>query len=423
MPVISDHRQAPPAIVIGLDCITGLQTARLLARSNVPILGIAKDRSHFGCRTRACERILYADTANDEFIQLLEQLGSEAKQKAVLFPCTDLSVLGISRNRDRLDPWYHIALPHADVVEMLMDKIRFYEFATRAGLCIPKTFVLRNQKDAERAADELTFPCILKPPVKTERWEYHIAAKAFKVSGRDHLLGLYDHCRDWADTLVAQQWIEGPEANLYSFNGYFDRNSTPRATFIARKLRQWPPQTGTSCLGEECRNDIVLREAIRLFQSVGYCGLAYVEMKRDDRTGKHFIIEPNIGRPTGRSAIAEAGGVPLLYTKYCDAVGWPLPDNREQDYEGVKWIFWRQDVRSAFYYWRKGELSLRQWWHSLRGRKASAVFSWTDPLPFCADFGRSIRRLVGIPKSQKTGTIGASQTEQPPLVFPDTTIV
>ena len=40
--------------------------------------------------------------------------------------------------------------------------------------------------------------------------------------------------------------------------------------------------------------------------------LGYVEAKRDVRTGRHYLIEPNIGRPTGRSAIAEAGGVELL---------------------------------------------------------------------------------------------------------------
>ena len=101
-----------------------------------------------------------------------------------------------------------------------------------------------------------------------------------------------------------------------------------------------------------------------------------MEMKRDQRTGKHYIIEPNIGRPTGRSAIAEAGGVELLYTKYCDLVNLPLPTNREQKYEGVKWIYFMHDIQSSFYYWRRGELTIRDWWQSIRGSKNDAVFSW-----------------------------------------------
>ena len=159
--------------------------------------------------------------------------------------------------------------------------------------------------------------------------------------------------------LMVQEWIEGSDANLYSCNCYFNADAVPVVTFIARKLRQWPPETGTSCLGEECRNDVVLEASIRLFRSVGYRGLGYVEMKRDERTGKHYIIEPNIGRPTGRSAIAEAGGVELLYATYCDTLGWPMPANTQQQYGNMKWIYLRRDLQSAFCYWRRGDLTLR----------------------------------------------------------------
>jgi D-aspartate ligase len=154
---------------------------------------------------------------------------------------------------------------------------------------------------------------------------------------------------------------------------------------VARKIRQWPPQTGTSSLGEECRNDVVLEQALDLFASVGYRGLGYVEMKRDARTGRHYIIEVNVGRPTGRSAIAEAGGVELLYTAYCDAAQLPLPAARTQRYGGAKWIYLRHDLQSALHYWRRGELSLGDWWRSVRGVRGDAVASLRDPLPFVGD--------------------------------------
>ena len=50
-----------------------------------------------------------------------------------------------------------------------------------------------------------------------------------------------------------------------------------------------------------------------------------MEMKCDERSGKYFIVEPNIGRPTGGSATSEAAEVELLYTMYCDAIGRDLP--------------------------------------------------------------------------------------------------
>jgi predicted ATP-grasp superfamily ATP-dependent carboligase len=356
----------------------------------VPVIAIAKDPDHYCCRTNVCEKILFADTASDEFIATLETLGPGLQQKAVLFPCTDISVLLISRHRQRLEAWYHVVLPDPDVVEMLMDKISFYTYAQKAGLPIPGTFFLTSRADAEQAAVKLTFPCILKPPMKTPNWLKHTKAKVYKVSNAEEFLALYDRCSRWADVLMVQEWIEGTDACLYSCNCYFNADSKPVVTFIARKLRQWPPETGTSCLGEECRNDVVLEASIRLFQEVRYRGLGYVEMKRDERTGNHFIIEPNIGRPTGRSAIAEAGGVELLYAAYCDTVGWPLPANLEQKYGRVKWIYLRRDIQSALYYWRRGELTLKEWWRSWRGQKTDAVFSWTDPAPFWEDLRRTV---------------------------------
>lgn len=384
----------PYAIIVGLDNITGLQTARIFAQRGVPVIAIARNPDHFCCKTKVCERIITADIKTEEFIHVLQSLGPSLGQKAVLVPCTDLCVLRISQCREALSDWYHIALPSKQVVETLIDKIAFYTFAAEAKLPIPKTFFLQSRADAEQCADELKYPCILKPPIKSPVWEKNTPKKVFKLADRDAFLDCYDRCSKWADVLMVQGWVEGPDANLYSCNCYFNAAHQPLVTFIARKLRQWPPETGTSCLGEEVRNDEVLETSIRLFESVDYFGLGYVEMKRDERTGKYYIIEPNIGRPTGRSAISEAGGVELLYTMYCDLIGLPLPPNREQKYQGVKWIYWRNDVQSALYYLRRGELTLIELFRSWRGHKYSAVFSWTDPAPFWYDLFRSANRLL-----------------------------
>ena len=384
----------PAAIVIGLESIVGLQAARILAGRGVPVIAVTDDPSAFSCRTRVPEQILTAPPGAEGLIQTLEQLARELTRKAVLYPCTDMAVLAVSRGRKRLEAAYHVQLADPEVVEMLMDKISFYEYAQREGLPVPRTRFLRGPADAEAAAEDLEFPCILKPPIKTPDWLKHAGVGVFKLASADEFLRLYDSCRAWAEVLMIQEWVGGSDASLFSCNCYFDSRSEPVVTFIARKLRQWPPEAGTSSLGEECRNDEVLEHSIRLFRSVAYRGLGYVEIKRDDRTGKHFIIEPNIGRPTGRSAIAEAGGVELLYAMYCDSVGWPLPEGLEQRYIGAKWIYWRRDFQAALYYWRRGDLTLAEWWRSWRGRKYCAVFSWTDPVPFFADIWRVLGLLL-----------------------------
>lgn len=388
------HRGQSAAIIIGLDCGTGLQSARILARHGVPVIGVAADPGHPCCRTRVCERILTADTAGIELIEALIELGRDLAERAVLYPCTDLSVLLVSRHRAELEPWFHVVVPDPDVVELLIDKARFYAYAQQEGFPIPRTFVLRSRVDAEEAARSLRFPAIVKPALKTLEWKRHASAKAFQVSSAEELIGLYDRSSAWSDTLVAQEWIEGGDGDHFTCNCYFNGASEPLVTFTTRKLRQWPPTGGEGCLSEESRNDAVERETIRLFRTIGHRGLGYLEMKRDARTGEHLIIEPNIGRPTGRSANAEAAGVELLYTKYCDTLGWPLPADREQKYRGVKWIHIRRDFQSALYHWRRGDLTLHEWIESWRGPKTDALLSMSDPVPFLADLGRVGLELV-----------------------------
>lgn len=386
---------APPsAVIIGLDSVTGLQTARILHAHHIPVIGIAKDPGHYCCKTRVCEQIAQADTESDALIRLLETLGPTFNEKAVLFPCSDTSVLILSRNRDRLMEWYRIILPAAEVIEMMIDKVKFYRYAQEHGFPIPKTFFITSTAQAEQAARNLTFPVILKPPYRPIEWRQQTKEKAFKVANTAELLSLYAKFGNLADILIAQEWIKGSDTNHITCNCYFNAASEPLVTFTTRKLRQWPQRTGQGCFGEAYKDNTVACETIRLYQSVGFHGLGYVEMKQDEESGKYFIIEPNVGRPTGRSATAEANGVDLIYTMYCDAVGWPLPASREQKEGRVKWIYLRRDLQSAFASWRHRELSLREWWQSIRGPKWDAVFSWNDQAPFWHDLLKAAGLLL-----------------------------
>jgi predicted ATP-grasp superfamily ATP-dependent carboligase len=394
----------PPAIVVGLDCITGLQTARILAGHNIPVIGIAGDKNHFCCHTRVCQQILETDLNTADVVRCLEKLGPQLAQKGVLFPCTDNTVLLLSSYREQLEPWFHMALPKTQVVEELMDKMSFLSFAKEHGLPIPDTAFVHNRKEAEEAAECMSFPCVIKPSMKTTLWKSQNLPKAYIAANTKELLDFYDKNGQFANTFIVQEWIEGTDADLYSCNCYFDQNNNPQTTFVARKIRQWPPRTGTSSLGLEVREDVVLVTTLELFQKAGYWGLGYVEMKRDSRNGRFYIIEPNIGRPTGRSSIAEGGNVALLYTMYCDLLGRPLPPNRQQNYLGTKWIYWRHDFQSAFYYWRRKELTLGEWYRSWRGPKACAVFSWSDPTPFLVDMVRSSIFLLRKKSKKKTKT-------------------
>ncbi len=399
---------ATPAVVVGLDSITGLQTARILSARSVPVHGVVADRRHWGAHTNACATVVESPLSGSELVASLALLGRRLGRPAVLLPCSDAAVDTVSRHRDRLaEHGFLIALPEHDVVELLMDKVQFARYAAEHDLPVPRTEHLADSSDATAAAASIRYPCVLKPPYKTASWLAHTNAKAFTVTDERSFLETYDRVRSWTPFLLAQEWIPGGEDELYSCNAVFAAGGRPLATFVARKLRQWPPDIGTSASGEECRNDEVLDTTLRLFGDLGYRGLAYLEMKRDARTGELWIVEPNVGRPTGRSAIAEAGGVELVFTAYCDAAGLPLPTARQQHYGDARWVDLRRDLQAAMVARRRGTLTLREWVTWVRGPKAHAIWSRRDPAPFVVDITRAVGtgvRMLGARRHRTTRT-------------------
>jgi len=373
-----------------MDCITGLQTARILAARGVPVIGFVNDPGHFCARTRVVMRLAVGPTNSAGLIDALERLAPTLGPTPVLIPCADGAVLWISRGRDRLAAaGYRFVLPEATMVERLMSKVGFAEFALEAGLPIPTTRVLRSRVDAQAAAGSMPFPAVVKPALKTPAWTAGTRAKVFRVGSSAELVATWDRWAPTAGVLLAQSWIEGDESALISVNGYVDREGRTCVLFTARKLRQWPPETGTSCLGEEIRDDEARAITATLLERSSYRGLVYVECKRDARTGRLSIVEPNVGRPTGRSAICEAGGVELVMCAYLDALGEPLPDATEQTYRGAKWIYWRHDLQAAAVAMARGRLSPWSWWRSVQGPKWEAVWDPKDPRPFALDVTRT----------------------------------
>lgn len=377
---ISDNR--PEVFVIDIDHINGIQTSRIFAERGVKVTGIASNPSHFCARTNSAKTILKTNTKNEELISTLVNSGRKLTQKAILVPCQDQSVYLISKYREELLPYYQIALPPHKIVDLLMDKPSFYEFARKEKLPVANFFILNSISDAKDAAEQIKFPAVLKPHMKSVQWAQNTIEKAFKVFDKKEFFDIYNKTSGWTESLMIQEWVAGEDTDLYSCNCYFNSNSDPLVSFVAKKLRQFPIETGNTSLGIDCIDDNVKNITLDLFRRVNYFGLGYVEIKKDSRTGNYFIIEPNIGRPTGRSALAEACGVEILYTMYSDLTGLPLPDNRKQVYKGIKWIHLRTDLQSSAGYWKKGKLKFGDWLRSIRGKKHFAVFSLKDPIPF-----------------------------------------
>ena len=385
-------------IVLGLDCATGLQTARTFAERGIDVVGIAMSLRHACSRTRVCGRKLEAKHGAHGLATVLLDPASDLDDGSVIVPCTDAAVLALAEHRTELSRSFRMAIPSKEVIDLQLDKARFAEFAAKHDLPIPRTCVLRSRHDATRAAREMAFPCVLKPSIKTGEWETNVRSKALMVASPRALVSLYDGLAQWARALVLQEWIEGRDTDHYTCDAYLAAAGEPLATFVTRKLRQWPPVVGQGCLSVEHRDDAVRDLALRTLQSAGHHGQGYVEMKRETRSGRLLIIEANVGRPTGRSAAAEKAGVELLMTMYADLVGTALPTRRTQTYGGTKWIHVRRDVQACVHALLHGQATVRDIVRSWRGPLTPALFSVRDPVPFIADLASTLKAVLSAPR-------------------------
>ena len=372
----------PPVVLVGLDSLQGLQVARLFARRGLEVHAVAKDSAYYSCRTRVVRSLTFCNTGDASLLDHLRVLGPTLSAKAVLIACQDKAVTVLSHGRDQLEPWYHLALPAATVVDKLIDKASFASYATEVGLPIPKTFVVASPDDARRAAAGLTYPAILKPSFRNSEWMKHTKMKAIKVDSAEELLGHCDRLAGRVPELIAQDWIAGPDSEHVTCNVYLDRTSTTLSGFVSKKIRQWPPVVGQGCLAEMVDDEEVYGLTRRFFEAAGLVGFGYLEFKRRQEDGRLIAIEPNIGRPTGRSPLAEAAGIEFHYTAYADAAGLPLPTQLGPHGARVKWIHELRDLQASLTAMRHGQLGFADWMRSMRGPKTCAVFSWRDPMPF-----------------------------------------
>lgn len=384
----------PMAVVLDVHHITGLNTVRALARMNVPVIGLTSHPHSPLARTNKCRIVHCPSSSGDALIKTLMVVGRSFHEKAVLFACSDAQVADISAKRELLAPYYRFSLPAKDVVTTVSQKASFAQYSEANGYSVPKTAVIDRSTNITAWRGDFAFPCVLKPDTKTGQWTAHNQLnKVWRLDSESELLRAIPKALQWVDRLVVQEWIPGSDSDLYFSLVYFDAASEPRATFVGRKIRQWIPEMGSAASAEKEFSAAVLAETIRLFTSVQYQGLGYVEFKLDRQQRELKIIEANVGRPVVPSYLAVANGINTAYVAYRDLIGTPITLLDQPTRPAtVRWVHEWSEYQSALHYMQRGELTTADWARSISGPKSYAVFSLSDPLPFILTLKQMSRR-------------------------------
>jgi D-aspartate ligase len=385
-----------PAVVLGLGQ-NGLASVRALGRRGVPVIGIDDDMDRPGAHSRYCRAMDCPGfrVGGDALLAFLVDLGAKLPERPFLIASGDLNLRLVSDHRDTLARFYRFVLPSPEAVDLALDKRAFYAFAEDHGFSVPQTRVA-TRETIDAVARGARYPAIVKPALRDAAWRAEHGVKLYEVHSADELRARFDELAAVCAEILVQELIPGPDSALVFSLTYIDALGEPVAMFTGRKLRQYRPRFGTSSMALSEWNPAVAQLTIDILRALKYRGYGSIEFKQDPRDGTLRAIEVT-ARTWYPHGIATYCGINLPFIAYADALGLPLEPTLGFD-TGVKWIDEERDVRSALESIRAGNLTVRAWLGSYRGRRTYALAAVDDPGPVLALARRTaasgLRRLL-----------------------------
>jgi len=395
-----------PAVILGAGA-NGLGVARSLASERVPVWLLDSDARRPEMRTRVANPVkvlsLHGETLVEELVRLAE--AQFTGLRPVLFLTQEESVKTVSHHRDRLSALYRFSLPTMDMVDTLQHKQGFQRLAEQLGSPIPPLVHVRALADLS-AMEHLRYPVVIKPGERHTEYSRQFK-KAYRVESVTEADELIRRILTVMSDVVVQEWIEGPDSNIYFCLQYLDKRGQVAGSFTGRKIRSWPPQVGgtASCVAAPEVHEGLSDMTTRFFQAADVIGMASMEYKRDVRSREFRMVEPTIGRTDYQEEVATLNGINLPYAAWCSELDLPFPPLAATE-RPVVWRVRSEDVQSAA---AQGQPLKQGYPHG--DRVADALWRWRDPMPCLVQSLQRVRRALHSRTSKMTGGSPAARVK------------
>lgn len=316
-----------------------------------------------------------------------------------LLPVSEPALLALLPARDALADVL-LPFPPAEVFRRLCDKGELLAAAPRAGIAVPEQRTLHTRGDgAALDAASLEYPVVLKPSRsvgehggRRAKLAVRHAADPVQLSAALAELGAE------AYPLLIQRRIVGPGVGIF----LLPWDGRVLATFAHRRIREKPPSGGISVYRESIAAEPALVARSRaLLEQFGWCGVAMVEYKIDERTGTPYLMEVN-GRFWGSLQLAIDAGVDFPRLLVAAATGSPVAATEYRI--GVRSRWWWGDVDHLLARLRRSRAALSlppdapgRWgairdFLTVRAGDREEILRPDDPRPFLRETLQWLRR-------------------------------
>lgn len=383
------------ALVIGL-CSHGLAMTRALTKCGVEVHALEANIDLPGALTSSAKvhkvESIKQESIIDDLISFREKFSVDTK--IVLLPTNDNNVKIIAANIALLSPHYIISWDHcADTVAALLLKSNIEQRCEQADLLYPKSMVMSDTNDVDKATALFEFPVIIKPVNPQSSF------KALRCDTPEQLHQLVEQYKQDLPILV-QHWISGGDTDLFFCALYLDKGKVV-THYLGNKLASFPPAMGQTTVAVSCNETDLIELTERFFDGLEMSGPVSVEFKKDQQ-GRYWIIEPTIGRTDFWVGLCIRSGCNLPYIEYQTCLNLPI---LTEPIQSAIWFDSERDVTAFFKHVTRCKIPA--------GGKNITTFSYldnTDLKPFYRAMGQARKRLLAKfrPKTQRY--IGKSQS-------------
>ena len=386
------------AIVVG-GFVNGLGLVRALGARGIPVLVVATQPYDVAHRSRFCTEHARVDGVGEHPERLVELLRARVASHRgwAVVPSTYEGVAALASWRGELEKDFVLAAPTPDAARVLLDKNAMRKAASAVGIACPTSYGPAG--DAVLTRDDLVYPLVVKPR-RSFGFGARFGGKLFFATTRNELADAVVRVGDAGIAADVDAFVAGTDADIWAHCTYLDARGEARGGVTIRKLRQAPARFGVARVAEIAADPADLRGAtIALARAIGLRGIAVAEFKRDAADGVFRFIEIN-GRSVIYNGLLRRAGLDLAALAWSDYVEGAPANATTTEWPGV-WIHLHADVLHALVNGRREGLALGDFVAPYRRPRIFGVWSVADPRPFFAEWARTAREAIGLPRAER----------------------
>jgi predicted ATP-grasp superfamily ATP-dependent carboligase len=351
-----------------------LAAVRALGRKGIKVTVGESTRLATAAFSRHCHRaVVYPSPHHrpSEFIDFfLKELSRASYQ--MLLPMEDETLHLISRCHTEFSRLTYLPIVSFEKLSFAQRKDNILQMAEKHGIPIPRTWYINDISQINTLKNSLPYPIVIKPKKSS-------GAVGICYSDKPgDLMEQYLSVHQRFPYPLIQECIpqEGPG---YGASFLFDERGRVKASFVHKRLREYPVTGGASTLRESVRRDDIRDMAQVLLNALNWFGVGMVEFKVDPRDNTPKLMEVN-PRFWGSLSLAVQAGVNFPYLLYRMSRGESFkPVEHYQIGKRCRWLL-PGDILHFIYNPKRRSL-VPEFFHFWDRNTAYDIVSIDDPLP------------------------------------------